>query len=132
MIVFVPNMNNPLVGTWCDLPRQQRVAPNAVRTIWHARTLTKQVEGGMPLAQARDAAAIETARMLGLTLRTVRAFCHLPHGPLNATRRVGRRVMVRRAKVTPENATWANVPTPMRVHIDSPEAGIVHEPFLRG
>ena len=91
MIVFVPNAKDPLVGTWCDLPRQQRVAPSAIRTIWRARTMTKYLEGGMPLTQAKDDAAAETASMLGLTLRTVRAFCNLPSGPQDATRRVGRR-----------------------------------------
>jgi len=91
MIVFVPNAKNPLVGTWCDLPRQQRVAPSAIRIIWRARTTTKHVEGGLPLAQAQDDAAAETASMLGLTLRTVRAFCNLPPGPQDAIRRVGRR-----------------------------------------
>lgn len=89
MIVFVPNTKNPLVGTWCDLPRQQRVAPSAVRTIWRARTITKVSEGGLPMASAKDAAAIETARMLGLSLRTVRALCHLPSSPQDAIGCVG-------------------------------------------
>lgn len=91
MIVYVPNANNPLVGTWCDLHRQQRVAPSAIRAIWRARTITKHLEGGLPLAKAQDAAAIETASMLGLTLRTVRTFCNLPPGPQDAVGRVGRR-----------------------------------------
>ena len=91
MIVFVPNAKNPLVGTWCDLPRQQRVNPSAVRAIWKARTMTKYIEARLPMACAKDAAAIETARMLGLTLRTVRAFCNLPPGPQDAIRRVEQR-----------------------------------------
>lgn len=91
MIVFVPNAKDPLIGTWCDLPRQQRVKPSAIRTIWRARTMTKYLEGGMPLTQAKDDAAAETASMLGLTLRTVRAFCNLPRGPQDAIGRVGRR-----------------------------------------
>ena len=84
MNVYVPNPKNPLLGTWCDLPHRQRVNPSAVRAIWRERFTTKHLSGGIPLAQAREDAAAETATMLGLTLRTVRVFCKLERGKKRA------------------------------------------------
>lgn len=84
---FVPNTDNPLYGTWVELPGPQRVNPSAVRAIWKARTQAKHLEGGLPLQQAQDDAAYETARMLGMTLRTVRVLCKLdPGSPLGQQR----------------------------------------------
>jgi len=77
MLVFVPNPKDPMWGTWCEVDRVPRVNPSAVRAIWRARMRNLHLEGRIPLRQAMEQAAGSTARMLGLTERTVRIFVNM-------------------------------------------------------
>lgn len=80
MLIFIPNKKDPLYGTWCEVDSVPKVNPSAVRAIYRERRKNKIVDGGISPDRASDYAIRDVAWMLGLTEKTVRAFCRIKQG----------------------------------------------------